>query len=80
WAAQVIAALEPTVVWAAVDGGRKTEDLRGELDRLGPIDALVVTGAAQTSRPASVWDLDIPAAVLDGRRATPGGWAGLLLD
>ena len=51
WAAQVIAALEPAVVWAAVDGGRKTEDLRGELDRLGPIDALVVTGASSDVEP-----------------------------
>jgi hypothetical protein len=80
WTAQVIAALAPCAVWVAVDAGRKNEDLRADLARLGPIDALVVNGAAHTASPATVWDLDLPVALLDGRRATPGAWAGLLLD
>jgi hypothetical protein len=80
WAAQVIAAVAPTAVWAAVDCGRKTEDLRAELAHLGPIDALIVANAADTASPATVWDLDIPIALVDGRRATAGTWAGLLLD
>jgi hypothetical protein len=80
WSSQVIAALSPTALWAAVDSGRKTEDLRAELAHLGPIDALLVTGAAYTSTPATVWDLEIPIALIDGRPATSGAWAGLLFD
>jgi len=80
WSSQVIAALGPTAVWAAVDAGRKTDDLRAELDRLGAIDALIVAGAGGTCSPASVWDLDIPIGILDGRRASAGCWAGMLLD
>ncbi len=80
WTAQMLAALQPTAVWAAVDAGRKTEDLTAELSGLGTIDALLVTNAARTASPATVWDLEIPVAMLDGRPATRGTWAGLLFD
>ncbi len=80
WASQLLAALAPTAVWAVVDAGRKVEDLRAELAPLGLIDALVVVGAARTATPATVWDLEIPIAIVDGRPATPGTWAGLLFD
>ena len=80
WAPQLVAALQPDAVWGAVDAGRKVEDLRAELALLGPIDALIVSGAARTASPATVWDLDIPIAIVDGRPATAGAWAGLLFD
>ena len=80
WAAQVIAALEPNAVWAVVDATRKAEDSRTDLDGLGPIDALAVHSAGRTASPATVWDLDIPVALLDGRPASAGVWAALLFD
>jgi hypothetical protein len=80
WAPQLLAALAPAAVWAVVDAGRKVEDLRAELAPLGLIDALVVVGAARTATPGTVWDLEIPIALVDGRPATPGAWAGLLFD
>jgi hypothetical protein len=80
WCAQVIAALSATAVWAVVDASRKTTDVRSELDRLGALDALAVFGVAKTSSPATVWDLEVPIALLDGRRATPGAWSALMFD
>jgi hypothetical protein len=80
WSAQVIAALAPTALWVAVDASRKTEDVRSELAHLGPIDALIVNGVAATSSPGTVWDLDLPIAVVDGRPASRGTWSGLLFD
>ena len=80
WAAQVIAALQPDAVWAVVDATRKTADARADLDGLGPIDALAVHSASSTASPATVWDLEIPVALLDGRSASPGVWAALLFD
>jgi hypothetical protein len=80
WCAQILAALQPTAVWAVVDATRKTADMRAELDRLGPIQALAVHSVTRTSSPATVWDTDIPVALLDGRPATTGAWAALLFD
>src|SRR5262249_23458448 len=80
WAAQLVAAVAPTAVWAAVDAGRKVEDLRAELAPLGSVDALVGSGAARPSSGATVLDVEMPVALLDGRPATTGTWAGLLLD
>ena len=80
WAAQVIAALQPDAVWAVVDATRKAEDSRSDLEGLGPIDALALHSAARTASPATVWDLDIPVALLDGRPASAGVWAALLFD
>jgi len=54
--------------------------VRLELSRLGPLDGLAVFGLARTTSPATVWDLDLPVALLDGRPATRGAWAALLFD
>jgi hypothetical protein len=78
WAAEILAALHPTAVWAVVDGRWKTEDSRAQLDRLGRVDALVVHSAQLSASPASVWDLDLPLGLLDGRAASTFAWAGLL--
>lgn len=78
WVGQLLAALAPTASWAVIDARWKTEDSRGYLDRIGPVDALVVHSAELSSSPASVWDLDLPLALLDGRSPTTFAWTGLL--
>ncbi|HET6211196.1 MAG TPA: hypothetical protein VFD94_12470 [Jatrophihabitans sp.] len=78
WASQMLAALAPAAVWAVVDARWKTEDSRIHIDRLGPVDALVVHAAELSLSPASVWDLDLPLALLDGRSPTTFAWTGLL--
>ena len=78
WLREMIDALDPTAVWAVLDATRKTEDNQAELDRLGRVDALAVHGARRSASPASVWDLELPVALLDGRPATPAAWAALL--
>lgn len=80
WAAEMLAALRPTAVWAVVDARWKTEDSRAELDRLGRVDALVVHSAQLSASPASVWDLDLPLGLLDGRAASTFAWTGLLFQ
>jgi hypothetical protein len=78
WVGQLLAALAPTASWAVIDARWKTEDSRGYLDRIGPVDALVVHSAELSGSPASVWDLDLPLALLDGRSPTTFAWTGLL--
>jgi len=78
WAAEMLAALRPAAVWAVVDARWKTEDSRAQLNRLGRVDALVVHSAQLSASPASVWDLDLPLGLLDGRAASTFAWTGLL--
>lgn len=78
WVNQLLAALAPTATWAVIDARWKTEDSRGYLDRIGAVDALVVHSAELSGSPASVWDLDLPLALLDGRSPTTFAWTGLL--
>jgi hypothetical protein len=80
WAAAMLQALAPDASWVLVDATRKSSDTRAALRAIGTPDALVVTGAARTASPATVWHLGAPVAMLDGRPATPGAWAILLLD
>jgi hypothetical protein len=80
WAAAMLQALAPDASWVLVDATRKSSDTRAALRAIGTPDALVVTGAARTASPATVWHLGAPVALLDGRPATPGAWAILLLD
>ncbi|MCU1656423.1 MAG: hypothetical protein JWO57_1079, partial [Pseudonocardiales bacterium] len=80
WAGAVVRAMAPEALWALVDATRKPSDTRAGLRAIGRPDALIVSGAARTASPASVWELDAPVAILDGRPATRGAWAVLLLD
>lgn len=80
WAAGVVSALAPEQVWALVDATRKPSDTRAALRRIGRTDALIVSGTSRTASPASVWALDTPTAMLDGRPATRVAWAVTLLD
>ncbi len=78
WARRVIDALEPTMVWGAVDAARKPEDLDEWAEQLGGFDALGVTGIDHTVSPAAVLQCGIPVGRLEGRPATPLHWASLL--
>jgi hypothetical protein len=78
WARRVIDALEPTVVWGAVEATRKPEDLFEWSEQLGGFDALGVTELEGTVSPAAVLQCGIPVGRLEGRPATPLLWASLL--
>lgn len=78
WARQIIDALEPTMVWAAVDATRKPEDLLEWSEELGGLDALSVTNLDDTVSPAAVLQCGIPVGRLDGSPATALQWASVL--
>lgn len=78
WASDILSALQPTAAWAVVDATAKLDDERERLERLGGIDALVVHSASLSSSPATVWDLGLPIAQVDGRPATAFTWSSLL--
>jgi hypothetical protein len=78
WAAGILRALQPTAAWLVVDATRKPEDNRSALLRIGAVDAIAVHSAQLSASPATVWDLGLPIALLDGRPATTFAWSGLL--
>jgi hypothetical protein len=78
WARSIIDALEPTMVWAAVEATRKPEDLIEWSEELGGFDALAVSDVEDTVSPAAVLQCGIPVGRVDGRPATPLLWASLL--
>jgi hypothetical protein len=78
WARRVIDALEPTMVWGAVDAARKPEDIFEWAEQLGGFDAVGLTDLDATVSPAAVLQCGIPIGRLDGRPATPALWAALL--
>jgi hypothetical protein len=80
WTAAMVEALRPTAVWAMVDATRKPADLARHLRSLGTVDALAVYATGVSGDPATVLELGVPVAWLDGRPATPGTWAGLLCE
>jgi hypothetical protein len=78
WASELLEALRATTVWAMVDARSKTADARAALEHLGPVDAVAVYAAQRSSTPASVWELGLPIALLDGRPANAVAWSGVL--
>jgi hypothetical protein len=80
WGAQVVRALVADRLHLVVDAGRKSADVRRTIAAVGPVRSLFVTGAARTASPASVWELGVPVELVDGRPATTGTWAALLID
>jgi len=80
WAAGIVAALAPDQLWLVVDATQKPTDSYALLSGTVGFDALIITGAARTTSPASVWQLHTPIAMLEGRPATAGSWAVLLID
>ena len=79
WAKPMLDALEPTIAWGVVSADRKAEDVRAWIDRLGGIVAIALTETTLTVSPATMLQLGIPIARLDGDRADPIRWANLLL-
>ena len=80
WAARMVAALDPSRLWLVVDAAWKSADTMALMAQIGPVEALVVVGAARTTSPASVWQLPKPIAMLDVQFATRGAWMALLID
>jgi hypothetical protein len=80
WNRQALTALDAAAVWLVVPATRKTDDVAQWANRLGRPDGLVVTDVDASNDPASVLQLGVPVAWLAGRPATPGAWAGLLVD
>lgn len=79
WAADLLDALRPDRAWVVIDARWKSEDCHGLLDRLPSLDGLVVQAAELSTSPASVWDLDLPVALLDDRRPSTFVWLTLLM-
>jgi hypothetical protein len=77
---EFLRALGADTVWAVADARHKPSDVRAELSPLGTVHALVLTAANRSTGPASVWELGLPVAVVDGAFATPATWAALLFD
>jgi hypothetical protein len=80
WTARLVGALCPAATWWVVDAGRKVEDVRRELTAFGSVQALAMFGTQRTASPATVWDLELPISVVDGRAASKGTWLAVLLD
>jgi hypothetical protein len=80
WARQMLEALEPVTVWAAVRADRKPDDVVAWAGHLGGVDALAVGACEETVSPAAVLSAGIPVAAVDGRRATPAAWTALLVE
>lgn len=80
WTRGVVAAFRPDSVWAVVDATRKSPDVSSWLARLGGAEALALTGLESTSDPGAPLALGTPVSLLDGHRATPAAWAGLLCE
>ena len=78
WARRVIDALEPTMVWGAVEATRKPDDVFEWAEQLGGFDALGVTELDRTVSPAAVLQCGIPVGRLDGQPASPLQWTAIL--
>lgn len=80
WAASMLDALEPSAVWGVVGADRKNEDVQAWAEGLGGLDALALEHLDATVSPASILQLGIPVARIEGRKATPALWAVLLAE
>jgi hypothetical protein len=78
-AADVLAALRPDQVWAALDGARPAAELAA-IATLARVDAVAVPRPADCARPGALLGLPVPVGWLGGRPATPVAWAGVLED
>lgn len=80
-AAELIAALAPTQLWAVADARSKPRDCTRWLAAVGAqrgVDALAVTGLFDTSEPGTVLGLPVPVAWIDGVPASRMAWAAAL--
>ncbi|MCI2240592.1 hypothetical protein MO973_35305 [Paenibacillus sp. TRM 82003] len=83
-AARLAAEIGAAAVVVCVDATRRSHAVAAQLralDEAGvPARRLAVHRAAESPDPLDVLSLDVPVGFLDGRPATSGAWAGLLLD
>lgn len=82
-AAEMLDALTPHQVWAAVDARRKVVDLRRWLRAVGahrPVDALAACNTFEAQAPGTMLGLGIPVGWVDGLPATPVVWAAVLSE
>jgi hypothetical protein len=80
-ASQLLAALDPDLVWGVVDARTKPRDSARWLAEVGAkrhVDALAVRGLFETSQPGTVLQLGVPVAWFDGIPATRVAWAAAL--
>lgn len=80
WASSVMRGLAPNTVWGVVDATRKSDDIADWGSRLGGMDAFAVVGSNVTRTPASVLEIGVPVALVDGEPATADRWATLLTN
>ena len=83
-AARMAAEIGAASIVVCVDATRRSHavaSLLRALEGVGlPARRLAVHRAAESPDPLDVLSLDVPVGFLDGRPATSGAWAGLLLD
>ncbi|WP_432493421.1 hypothetical protein [Kineococcus gypseus] len=83
-AARLAAGIGASAVVVCVDATRRSHAVAAQLRALEgagvPARRLAVHRAAESPDPLDVLSLDVPVGFLDGRPATSGAWAGLLLD
>ncbi|WP_432491067.1 hypothetical protein [Kineococcus auxinigenes] len=83
-AARLAAEVGASAVVVCVDATRRSHAVAAQLRALEnagvPARRLAVHRAAESPDPLDVLSLDVPVGFLDGRPATSGAWAGLLLD
>ncbi len=80
WANTMLDYLEPTQIWAVANAGWKAEDVRAWASHLGGFDVLAIERLDDTISPASLLDIGIPVARIDGEPASAQNWADLLVD
>ncbi len=84
WTRQVLRALTPDQVVAAVDATRRPSDTSAWLGSLAvrgfDVEAVRAHRVAATGEPGSVLGLGVPVASIDGRSASPREWAAVLID
>lgn len=76
-------ALRPAQLWAAVDVGRSAVETRRWLALVGErraVDALAVVGVEGSSAPAQVLSFGIPVGLLDGLVASAPVWAATFAE
>jgi hypothetical protein len=78
WSRSIIESVDAAAVWGVVDATGKTADSARRLADIGHVDAIAAYACAATGDPATVLQLGVPVALLDGRVATPHVWADLL--
>src|SRR3546814_13225682 len=71
-------AIEPAMVWGVVEATSKPEDITTWAERVGGVDALAVSGLADTSSPAAVLSTGVPVGLLAGEEAPPLPWTSIL--